>query len=91
MICFYRSAGHGKCLQDKPRQSLQFMEKVKDTSEIQPGEQYDINKQCSQAFGQGSKLCPYTSGEVSQQPKMCFSLKQFLFPCIKRCVILIFV
>ena len=25
----------------------------------QPGELYDVNKQCEQAYGPGSRLCPY--------------------------------
>ena len=57
LLCF-PSDGYGDCLLDDPVQSS-YDNKVKRFKDIQPGQKYDVNKQCQLAFGKGYRICPF--------------------------------
>ena len=60
-IVHFHSDGFGDCLLDDPIQAM-YQSKLARLRNTQPGQIYDVNQQCEQAFGKGYKICPFLVG-----------------------------
>ncbi|KAM7295476.1 putative thrombospondin-like protein [Ixodes scapularis] len=60
-ITTFLDAGYGQCLRDSPAENLLLPEDVAPSSRAstQPGELFDMDRQCELVFGRGAKICPY--------------------------------